>query len=602
MRNCLLSIGLLSNSKLSGPNINSNKNNNVVDYYNYGAEPIPWVGGYYANTTIGPNNQTKEASDLYLQVHGDNNTANSYAYVSGYRTYVTDITVDLTGIGTLFVEWEGLGGDDSIDGGRFQILSVSKPADKSGYARSDTNQTLVYYDRPRGTDSLDVSGITGYWHIKVGCAAAWANRYQNLKVFRVWGTKTSSKVVELMADFINWKVSQNASKSTSTFLVQNNSSAKSFVQTTNKMSIGGFTKIYADIEITSKGTDVNAAACLYLNSTDLAGDQSSPVASTYDMSVGRTIISFDTTGMSGSYYLGIQFYQTNGVVYRIWGEQKEQPVIPAFTPGDNILCNVPSASYTGSTPTKRRTIKILNVGGTFRVKFLLCTENGSYTTAYAQIYKNGVAYGTQRSTASGQNVAFSEDLTFAANDEVQLYTWNSGAYHVNVQDFQVCVAQSVNNPSAYAIELTDKLVLYDAGNEEISNTGGWVPAYKRGQNTQSKDNSKLYLAIQAGGDDSSVSYATANKISFTANSGKRLYVDWIATCTGGLDMNLCVSSDPSTLSGLGDTARALIPSLNTRQITALNVGHLSGQYYIDVYVNGASAYSMTLTVYKIWIE
>ena len=46
--------------------------------------------------------------------------------------------------------------------------------------------------------------------------------------------------------------------------------------------------------------------------------------------------------------------------------------------------------------------------------------NGSSTYTYARIYKNGVAYGTERSLLGPSSATFTEDLTFAANDLVSL--------------------------------------------------------------------------------------------------------------------------------------------------------------------------------------
>lgn len=64
--------------------------------------------------------------------------------------------------------------------------------------------------------------------------------------------------------------------------------------------------------------------------------------------------------------------------------------------------------------------------GTYRVAFDLYTYNGSITI-YGRIYKNGVAYGTLRSTTAVSNVTFTEDLSFNQNDTVDFYSWVSSS-------------------------------------------------------------------------------------------------------------------------------------------------------------------------------
>lgn len=58
--------------------------------------------------------------------------------------------------------------------------------------------------------------------------------------------------------------------------------------------------------------------------------------------------------------------------------------------------------------------------GTYRVYLALAAPSSG--TAYGRIYKNGVAYGTVRSTTSSGN--WTEDLAFAAGDTIQLFAYN----------------------------------------------------------------------------------------------------------------------------------------------------------------------------------
>jgi|GEM_PF-5275232 len=62
----------------------------------------------------------------------------------------------------------------------------------------------------------------------------------------------------------------------------------------------------------------------------------------------------------------------------------------------------------------------VHLPGVYRIKFDLRSDSTSQTV-YARIYKNGVAYGTEQSTLSTTYVTFSEDLTFAPGDTIDLY-------------------------------------------------------------------------------------------------------------------------------------------------------------------------------------
>ena len=57
----------------------------------------------------------------------------------------------------------------------------------------------------------------------------------------------------------------------------------------------------------------------------------------------------------------------------------------------------------------------LAFGGTYKVEFTITGTDD----CYGRIYKNGVAFGTERATYGTDT--FTEDLTFAAGDNLQLY-------------------------------------------------------------------------------------------------------------------------------------------------------------------------------------
>lgn len=94
-----------------------------------------------------------------------------------------------------------------------------------------------------------------------------------------------------------------------------------------------------------------------------------------------------------------------------------------MTPGDTYNLYGPSTSFSTTLSSFNPiswTVKVRK--GVYRIKFNLAT-NTSGTTAVAQIYKNGVAYGTSRSTSGSgtSTVTFSEDLAFEDGDLIQIY-------------------------------------------------------------------------------------------------------------------------------------------------------------------------------------
>lgn len=102
--------------------------------------------------------------------------------------------------------------------------------------------------------------------------------------------------------------------------------------------------------------------------------------------------------------------------------------------------------YTGSltTPYKRYEY-IMDRGGSATFSFSLSKFGVvGVGTAKAQIYKNGVAYGTQRSSTSGTAVVYTQTLTFNKGDAMQLYAWVTDSdADVHIEAFHMLVS----NPS-----------------------------------------------------------------------------------------------------------------------------------------------------------
>jgi hypothetical protein len=103
-----------------------------------------------------------------------------------------------------------------------------------------------------------------------------------------------------------------------------------------------------------------------------------------------------------------------------------------------------AANSAGSSGTNSGTyVKIkeiaCNFTGTWRVDFTLGeSTGGSGDAIYGRIYKNGVAYGTERAGTRGSINTFNETLTFAAGDLIQLYMRVANtAYTSNCNNFKV---------------------------------------------------------------------------------------------------------------------------------------------------------------------
>ena len=91
-----------------------------------------------------------------------------------------------------------------------------------------------------------------------------------------------------------------------------------------------------------------------------------------------------------------------------------------------------------TTPVKIKEIRVLKTG-TYRISFALdAIPGGNYSVG--QIYKNGVAHGTARSNSSQYyQLIYFEDLSFNANDYVQLYLSSPNGYSVSAGNLKVGV-------------------------------------------------------------------------------------------------------------------------------------------------------------------
>jgi len=80
------------------------------------------------------------------------------------------------------------------------------------------------------------------------------------------------------------------------------------------------------------------------------------------------------------------------------------------------------------------------ITGTLRINFeLQMVKMDGDLYSRGQIYKNGVAHGTERTTLNQTGEVFTEDLAFTQADLIQLYAWSTDAARATqiVRDFRV---------------------------------------------------------------------------------------------------------------------------------------------------------------------
>jgi hypothetical protein len=92
---------------------------------------------------------------------------------------------------------------------------------------------------------------------------------------------------------------------------------------------------------------------------------------------------------------------------------------------------------TQSTTYVKKKQFTINASGTFRIKFTLRTNNSDYHV-YGRVYKNGVAFGTERSMQSATGVEYSEDLAFNAGDTCEIWIrYQNASYWGYVSSFRI---------------------------------------------------------------------------------------------------------------------------------------------------------------------
>ncbi len=114
----------------------------------------------------------------------------------------------------------------------------------------------------------------------------------------------------------------------------------------------------------------------------------------------------------------------------------------SFTAGTKLEALAASeVGFVSTTYIKKKEISV-GTGGTITVSFRLKSASAvtSYA-AYGQIYVNGVAVGTVRTTTSKTYVTYTQDITVAAGDLVQLYVKGGNVEYLAFADqFKILVA------------------------------------------------------------------------------------------------------------------------------------------------------------------
>ena len=101
-----------------------------------------------------------------------------------------------------------------------------------------------------------------------------------------------------------------------------------------------------------------------------------------------------------------------------------------FKAGDTLLAQTTYDTWTSSnTPVKAKEITI-QAGGELRINFT--AYSGGLGVAKTQVYRDGVAVGTEQNTNTEEHTNYSEDLSgWSSGDKLQIYIWNtSGSSYV----------------------------------------------------------------------------------------------------------------------------------------------------------------------------
>jgi len=118
---------------------------------------------------------------------------------------------------------------------------------------------------------------------------------------------------------------------------------------------------------------------------------------------------------------------------------QDDQVIKWVLPSDTLLQSADTEQTTNSTTYVLKKSIQVHRSGKYRVKFDLKDQYHINSTAYGRIYRNGIAWGTERSqNSNGAYVTYSEDVYFARGDTIDIYIKNGNAsYTTYVRNFRI---------------------------------------------------------------------------------------------------------------------------------------------------------------------
>jgi hypothetical protein len=193
-------------------------------------------------------------------------------------------------------------------------------------------------------------------------------------------------------------------------------------------------KVYAcDGNVLAKLEFIGFAISNAINNGSITVQFSGIVSGFTGLTIGAYYFLSDTVGTiqatAGTYrmYLGKALSATTLLIVK--------PAYQTFASDSLRQSAATQRAITDAAYAKYKEVLYNDVGGVVRVKFTL-DENTNHAM-YGKIYKNGVAYGTER-MATDVNQVYSEDLTFERGDLIQVYCYRDDpAGSGDIKDFHI---------------------------------------------------------------------------------------------------------------------------------------------------------------------
>lgn len=115
---------------------------------------------------------------------------------------------------------------------------------------------------------------------------------------------------------------------------------------------------------------------------------------------------------------------------------KHFTIYPIAVGGSPLASSNGNARPTSATYTKVKEILVSNLSGSLNVYFTLNNSNPS-GGAFARIYKNGVAVGTERNVGGNTTTSYEENISVTAWDLLQIYAKDNSPWFATVSNFRI---------------------------------------------------------------------------------------------------------------------------------------------------------------------